>query len=80
MTDRVIILCKKISDLPEEKNIWFDTSCSICGRKDLRLTARTWADMLDRDVTLCPVCFECAMHGPEAINDVLDTLDGLERL
>lgn len=64
---KIPTVCKKVSDPPEETvGAWEEVYCEICNTKLRRtIKAREVENMFN--VTLFPICFECALLGPEVI-------------
>lgn len=67
-------VCKKVSDPPEEtKGEWRETECRICNVK-IRATVAVSETIKYHGHISFPICFDCAMLGPEVVSDWMDIL------
>lgn len=60
-------LCKKVSDPPgETKGAWTSVQCCVC-HTALRGTHKMSKLVKKYEVTVHPICFDCAKQGPEYV-------------
>jgi hypothetical protein len=73
---KIPALCKKITDPPEETvGAWEKTRCEMCST-ELRTTIIAREAFEQRGLVLFPICFDCAVKGPDGIYQAMYDLSG----